>query len=81
MVYLAKERKMNRPRAMVLVISGGALLSLLIEINQVFLVSRNSSATDLLLNILGTVLGVVLYRRGVKITAQSPKSNVQRKPG
>ena len=72
MGLLSRERKMRFTGSMMLAISGGALLSLLIEVNQVFLVSRSSSATDLLLNILGTVLGVVLYKWGMKTAAHPP---------
>ena len=45
----------------------GGLLSLFIETNQVFLVSRSSSMTDLLLNILGSGIGVAVYWSGEKI--------------
>jgi len=39
----------------------GGLLSLFIETNQAFLVSRSSSASDLILNVSGSALGVVLF--------------------
>ena len=51
-------------RALALATIVGGTLSLFIEVNQVFLVSRSSSATDLVLNILGTAAGasvVILY--------------------
>jgi len=44
-------------RTLAIAVLLGGLLSLFIEINQVFLVSRSSSATDLFLNILGTAVG------------------------
>jgi hypothetical protein len=42
----------------------GGLLSLFIETNQVFLISRSSSMTDLVLNILGAGLGIGVYWMG-----------------
>ena len=40
----------------------GALTSLGIELAQVYLPSRNSSATDLVFNTLGTLIGILLLR-------------------
>ncbi|MDF1527187.1 MAG: VanZ family protein [bacterium] len=51
----------------------GGLLSLFIETNQVFLVSRSSSITDLVLNILGSGIGVGVYFRLI--------SNFKSEPG
>jgi glycopeptide antibiotics resistance protein len=47
-------------RAFALVLAIGALLSLFIEANQTFLVTRNSSMTDLILNSLGAMAGALL---------------------
>ena len=43
----------------------GALTSLGIELTQAYLPTRNSSATDLVFNTLGTLIGIVLLRLGV----------------
>ncbi|MBI4684803.1 MAG: VanZ family protein [Nitrospirae bacterium] len=40
----------------------GSLISLSIELIQVYLPTRNSSLTDLICNIFGTFLGIVLFR-------------------
>jgi len=48
----------------------GGLLSLFIETNQVFLISRSSSMTDLVLNILGSGIGAAVYRGGEKIISK-----------
>jgi len=45
----------------------GGLLSLFIETSQSFLLSRSSSMTDLVLNMLGSGIGVVVYLGGEKI--------------
>ena len=47
-------------RAVGAVVAAGFLVSLLIETLQVWLPSRNSSATDLLMNTLGTTVGIAI---------------------
>jgi len=56
----------------------GGLLSLFIETNQVFLVTRSSSMTDLVLNILGTGLGAGVYWRR-KVIVPSFKFQISKK--
>jgi hypothetical protein len=57
--YCFSRRRSGLKVAVVTVITGGAL-SLFIELNQAFLLSRNSSLTDLILNTLGTAVGVMI---------------------
>ena len=45
----------------------GGLLSLFIETSQAFLLSRSSSMTDLVLNITGSGVGVLIYWAGGKV--------------
>jgi VanZ family protein len=59
--FLAPRRPSGRLWTMGLAVSAGFLLSLFIEANQVFLVMRNSSLTDLILNTLGTGMGTLVF--------------------
>jgi VanZ family protein len=60
-------RRLARPdgrvRNVVWAVCAGATISLAIELTQVWLPNRSSSATDLLCNTLGTFLGVLLARK------------------
>lgn len=60
-LFWGVEKNLKNTHAVSLAVVSGALLSLFIEINQAFLVSRDSSITDLILNTLGTALGVGVY--------------------
>jgi hypothetical protein len=53
--------RLHQPRVAVLVILLSAALSLMVEVLQIYLPSRDSSLVDVLANTLGTGLGVVLY--------------------
>ena len=50
-----------RTRTIALILTAGFLFSLFIETNQVFLVTRDSSLTDLVLNTLGTGIGFLVF--------------------
>jgi hypothetical protein len=57
--YFSVKRKISRP-ALITILSGGAI-SLTIEILQAYLPMRDSGMTDVIMNTLGTALGVRLY--------------------
>ena len=59
--YLSLKSK----RATALTIAGGATLSLTIEILQVFLPRRTSSLADVMMNVLGVALGILLCKSWV----------------
>ncbi len=59
--YFSLVRRVPQPRLLVIVL--GLAISLLIEVLQHFLPTRDSSMTDVITNTLGTVVGVVFYRR------------------
>jgi hypothetical protein len=58
--YFTTLRKMEHSAA--ISIAFGFLVSLIIEISQGFLPTRNSGMTDLITNTLGTAVGVLLFR-------------------
>lgn len=59
--YLYNIKHFSRRRIYFITILLGGGISLIIELLQVYLPSRTSSLTDLICNILGTMLGVVLF--------------------
>lgn len=59
--FFAARRRPGRFCTVWLPVTAGFLLSLFIEANQVFLVMRNSSLTDLILNTLGTGIGAMVF--------------------
>lgn len=58
--YLHSVRRTKRPATTTIILAFAT--SLTIEVLQAFLPSRDSGATDLITNTLGTTIGVVLYR-------------------
>jgi hypothetical protein len=56
-VLIGTPASSKRVRALAIVVLLGGSLSLFIEVNQAFMISRVSSASDLFVNILGTALG------------------------
>ena len=64
--WLRKDGERNRPSVTVMVVLMGTGISLFIELLQVYLPTRDSSLTDLMNNILGTYIGVWLFRRDRK---------------
>lgn len=65
--WLRKPSAGNDFSTVLLVALLGAGISLAIELLQVFLPSRDSSLTDVINNILGTCVGIWLYRKAYRI--------------
>jgi len=89
-LYLYNIKHFSRRRIYFITIFLGGGISLIIELLQVYLPSRTSSLTDLICNISGTVLGVILFQltlqalhlinRDHSLSLQSPFNNSQREP-
>ncbi len=60
--FICNATRYSRRRASVITVLSGGSISLMIELVQVYLPTRTSSLTDLITNILGSALGVGLYR-------------------
>jgi len=58
---LFKTRKWKSYHAIFLVTIFGFIISLCIEIAQIFLPARDSSQADIILNVLGIILGIILF--------------------
>jgi hypothetical protein len=58
--YFSGNQRMNRPILSAIVVGG--ITSLIIEVTQAFLPTRDSGMTDLITNTSGTALGAILYR-------------------
>lgn len=59
-LYLASVKRSGKGTVYVVAAVSGAAISLFIEIVQVFIPVRSSSSTDLIFNILGTIIGIHL---------------------
>ena len=59
-LYQSERLSKNRIYLVTLILAGG--ISLAIELIQVYLPTRHSSLTDLISNVFGTILGLVLFR-------------------
>jgi glycopeptide antibiotics resistance protein len=74
--YLWMKKPRSNFRILLLSIIIAGCISLSIELTQVYLPTRNSQLTDVIMNILGTVVGVVLFfkssvNRGGKVVRGS----------
>lgn len=67
--HLSRQGTSIRSRILALLL--GVTLSVVIEVTQYFLPTRNSSMTDLLMNTIGTAVGVMLFRGSVHIDYSS----------
>jgi len=63
--FLNNIKKASRAKNYLIAIFLGGGISLAIELFQVYLPTRSSSLTDLICNILGTILGVIIFHRGL----------------
>ncbi len=64
-LYLLNTKQFSMRRTYIIIVILGAGISLTIELLQVYLPTRSSSLTDLISNILGTILGVIIFHRGL----------------
>ena len=65
-LWLLRFTRLSSPAAFVLTFLLGTLISLGIELGQVYLPTRDSSASDLIFNSLGTLIGIGLLHMGQK---------------
>ena len=76
--YRRLARPEGRVRNVVWAVCAGTAVSLAIELTQVWLPNRTSSATDLCGNALGTFLGALLAG---KLQSRQPPTEILLKPG
>jgi VanZ family protein len=76
MVTGVKGQQWSHGRAFLIAIFIGMTVSLIIELLQSYLPTRDSSLTNLICNTIGTILGVIVFKRitFLPISAQGRRS-------
>jgi VanZ family protein len=72
-VYFRMARRVSKPLLYTIMV--GTLLSVTIEVGQVFLPTRDSGTTDIITNTFGTWLGVVLFQAAYKLIASTTRKS------
>ncbi len=73
--WLRKENGLPSKSDLLLVATLGSGISLIIELLQIYLPSRTSSLSDLICNILGTMLGAYLFRWSLLLLGLEKRTN------